>query len=124
MRNSAFFSANDMAVLKLATPVKLDTTVQVACLPNTQSNSYPALNSSLVILGWGVVNGGVTPSVLQIGKTNVVSCQNNNDNVYFCTYGSQYTCFGDSGGPLFQLATIGGKSKYALVGTTSGIMDR
>ena len=114
-----------MAILKLATPVKLDTTVQVACLPNTQSNSYPALNSSLVILGWGVVNGGVTPSVLQIGKTNVVSCQTGDDySTYFCTYASQFTCYGDSGGPLFQLATIGGKSKYALVGTTSAIADQ
>ena len=113
-----------MAILKLSTPVQLDTTIQVACLPNTQSNSYPAMDSSLIILGWGKVNGGVTPDVLQIGKTNVVSCQNGDDyNSYFCTHASQYTCFGDSGGPVFQLATIGGKSKYALVGTTSAIAD-
>ena len=98
--------------------------MSVTTTPNTQSNSYPALNSSLVILGWGVVNGDVRPSVLQVGKTNVVSCKDINDNLYLCTYGSQYTCYGDSGSPLFQLATIGGKSKYALVGVTSGIYDR
>ena len=98
--------------------------MQVACLPTTISTSYPALGSSTVILGWGTVKGGSNPNVLQIGNTNVVNCINGNDSLYFCTFGSQYQCYGDSGGPVFQLGFLGGKAKYLLTGTTSAVMDQ
>ena len=115
-KNSAILTNNnnkknpqwDLAIIKLASPVKLSTFLQVACLPTTISTSYPALGSSTVILGWGTVKGGGSTHVLQIGDTNVVD----SDLMYFSTFGSQYQCYGDSGGPSFQLSTIGEKLKY------------
>ena len=119
---SKHFSENDLAVLKLTSKAIFGSTIQVACLPTTYSLTFPALDSSVVVLGWGTMKGGQTPKMLQEGQSDIVSCSDSNDLLYFCSFGSQYTCFGDSGGPVFQMGSIGGKSKYVLAGLTSALL--
>ena len=43
---------NDIAILKLAQPVTLSKTVQVACLPTTDSSlNYPSIDSTAYVMG-------------------------------------------------------------------------
>ena len=44
--------SNDIAILKLSSPATLKENVQPACLPVSQSNSYPAANQSSYAVGW------------------------------------------------------------------------
>ena len=46
---------NDIAILKLNSIVSLNEQIQLACLPNPKwnSNSYPPVNSTAWIIGWG-----------------------------------------------------------------------
>ncbi len=47
-----FNISNDIAILKLSSPATLNEYVQPACLPVSQSNSYPAANQSSYAVGW------------------------------------------------------------------------
>ncbi len=121
------FSKYDVGIVKLLEPVQLSTTVQVACLSTTNCTHYPALESPVIILGWGKTKNGmdvpVAPNTLRKGVTHVVSCNDNSDTLYFCTFGAPISCHGDSGGPVFQIDTIGSKSKYVLTGIqTAGVV--
>ena len=44
---------NDIAVLKLSEPVPLGMNVQLACLPQARSSTYPSVNTSVWAIGWG-----------------------------------------------------------------------
>lgn len=58
---------NDIAILKLAQPVELDTNVQVACLPDPNTKMYPKeSNIEAYAVGWGTTEeGGFLPEYLQ-----------------------------------------------------------
>ena len=43
---------NDIAILKLSTLATLNQYVQPACLPVTQSSTYPTANQSSYAVGW------------------------------------------------------------------------
>lgn len=72
---------NDIAILKLANPVKLDQNVQLACLPNPAVRVYPTQsNIPTFAIGWGTLySNGPTASTLQNVRLNVYDgkfCEN------------------------------------------------
>ena len=47
-------------MLKLTTPVTLNNFIQLACLPTTQSTTYPAAGLSVYAVGWGLLSSSAT----------------------------------------------------------------
>jgi hypothetical protein len=43
---------NDIAIIKLSVPVRLNRFIQIACLPKTQSTNFPSAGSKAWIVGW------------------------------------------------------------------------
>ena len=104
--------------------------IQIACLPNTQTTSYPSVNINSWAVGWGTTSfGGSKSTYLQNvklfvynGNTYCNRYQNTNWNTQICAgnySGGVDTCQGDSGGPLYVYDTIGANSKYVIAGITS-----
>ena len=64
---------NDIALLKLATPVTLNNHIQVACLPTDASSfsSYPLPNTRAIAVGWGLhevsTAGGSSDALQNVG---------------------------------------------------------
>ena len=44
---------NDFALLILDREVDLNQKIQLACLPSSQSNTYPGTNRDAWVVGWG-----------------------------------------------------------------------
>jgi hypothetical protein len=95
---------NDIAVIRLASPVKLNSYVNIACLPGRD----PSLHENVMLAGWGTTSfGGSPPDSLH--QANVI-IMNYCSNVYqfdpakqVCAGNYQYSkdsCQGDSGGPM------------------------
>ena len=75
--------------------------VQIACLPQNQSTSYPAANKTGVVAGWGdLTYNGNSPNVLNNVRINIYSnstCANTygyTSSDFGVTYDSQF-CAGD-----------------------------
>ncbi|CAL7938276.1 unnamed protein product [Xylocopa violacea] len=107
---------NDVAVMRMATPFKLDATRQPIKL--FKQNEESAEGMSAVITGWGAVReGGSTTDVLQTVSVPIVSKKSCNDAYQsygglpagqICAavpQGGKDACQGDSGGPM----TINGR---------------
>ncbi|MER8035167.1 serine protease [Streptomyces hydrogenans] len=100
---------NDIALLKLATPITYTPLVQPIALPDA---TYPTGAATLTGWGWTSGNGQVTSTLQQATATllTVTDCQarwpgQNINTKHLCTYdkGSGISaCTGDSGGPLAQ----------------------
>lgn len=118
---------NDITLLKLSYRVEFDITIQPICLPYKTAGPFDFVNKNAVVAGWGTnENGHMSPSLKEttvqvwghckpygsIFEDNHV-CANNN-------YGSG-TCYGDSGGPLFQQLpqTYNRKSYWIQIGIVS-----
>ncbi|CAF1018265.1 unnamed protein product [Rotaria sp. Silwood1] len=127
---------NDIAILKLSSPLNLDQTgVDLVCLPNISTTAlangeYPSAGLNLVAIGWGVQTEGsqTVSSTLQqvtiqsIAKTSGY-CQNVDlidSSTRFCAgvmpTGGKDTCQGDSGGPLLMFTS---SNVWEQVGITS-----
>ncbi|XP_067669521.1 fibrinolytic enzyme, isozyme C-like [Haliotis asinina] len=122
---------NDIAILKLATPLQWNDGVQPANLVPDDSKNF-AGESDCFITGWGKLGGSESglPDILQEVQTNVVSnsaCKSAlgffpglglSDN-HVCVYDSVNkatgACNGDSGGPLVCMSN----GQYTLIGVTS-----
>ncbi|XP_006873845.1 PREDICTED: transmembrane protease serine 11G-like [Chrysochloris asiatica] len=102
---------DDIALVKLATPVTFSDDVHRVCLPDATFKVLP--KSSVFVTGWGAVKkNGAFPNTLREAKVEVISndvC--NRVDVYggavssgmICAgylIGGQDACEGDSGGPL------------------------
>ena len=98
---------NDVAIIRLSEPMQYSRFVQPACLPGPD----PAVNSTVVVIGWGSeVLGGRGSSVLkQTYMTVVGNCRrfwaSVDDSKQICIanrVGGESACQGDSGGPILQ----------------------
>ena len=124
-----------MALLKLSEEVPLNDRIQVKCLPNEQSSTYPSLLDSFLdayAVGWGKLStGGLYSATLQdvsleiypsLGCFVVSEDKEKNWNSQICAgdfADSKDTCDGDSGGPLFIKKKINRKVKFVSVGIIS-----
>uniref|UniRef100_A0A673AIH0 pancreatic elastase II n=1 Tax=Sphaeramia orbicularis TaxID=375764 RepID=A0A673AIH0_9TELE len=105
-----FFSSNDIALIKLSTPVKLSNTIMPACLP--PSGQVLPHDSPCYVTGWGRLwTGGPIADILQQALLPVVghsTCSRPDwwgslvTNSMVCAGGDGQlaSCNGDSGGPL------------------------
>ena len=122
--NNPLQFSNDVALLKLAKPAKLNKVVDVACLPD--SHHYLSENKTCWITGWGTTAfEGSTPNQLQEASVPLVLRQRcaeaypcKIDSSMLCAgfvHGGVDACSGDSGGPL--VCEFNGK--WYLEGITS-----
>ncbi|XP_062316169.1 chymotrypsin-like elastase family member 2A isoform X1 [Osmerus eperlanus] len=101
---------NDIALIKLPSPISFSNTVMAACLPD--SGAILAHNAPCYVTGWGRLwTGGPIADILQQALLPVVSHPNcskpdwwgslvTNDMVCAGGDGNLASCNGDSGGPL------------------------
>lgn len=123
-------SENDVALLKLATPLELSGTSRRAIdLPTSVGGSWPSSGTSALITGWGTTSYEGSPSDVLLGATVQVLASPGSGSCG--SYGGSYaptsmlcagitgggvdTCQGDSGGPLAILVD----GKWTLGGITS-----
>ncbi|KAM5160819.1 chymotrypsin-C-like [Callospermophilus lateralis] len=127
---NSFLVRNDIALIKLAEPVELSDTIQVACLPQKDSvlpQDYPCF-----VTGWGRLwTNGPIADELQQGLQPVVdyaTCSRGDWWSYMVTKsmvcaggdGVISSCNGDSGGPLNCQAENGAWEVHGIVSFGSG----
>jgi len=108
--------SNDIAMVKLSSPARLDGCAGIVCLPDEGDEMVPA-GTECWITGWGTLSsGGSQPDVLQEVAVDIISnsdCVNKFgytssqiDDSMICAQGRNSSggvtdaCQGDSGGPL------------------------
>jgi len=121
--------SNDLALLRLETPLTFNECVKPACLPDAdESLNSPPVGSECWITGWGTLRaGGAAPNIHQEASVNILSnqecseMQDGVDSTMLCANGQNSdgqttdACQGDSGGPLVCKAD----GKWFLHGATS-----
>ncbi|UJR31581.1 hypothetical protein I4U23_019068 [Adineta vaga] len=130
---------DDVAVIRLKTPVVLDDRLNLICLAPSDSSSQPLIEGAdLIATGWGAMESvnRTRPSVLQQVRLQFVPqthtlCQPlvSADGTYrpgqMCAgFPPKSVCFGDSGGPLVRsVVHSNGKRYWQQVGIMSGTVD-
>lgn len=112
---------NDVALLKLESPVPINEKMRPVCLP---SNNHNFDRKDAIVAGWGLIKeGGVTSNYLQEVTVPIITnqeCRNTRykskiHDVMLCAglvkQGGKDACQGDSGGPL-----IVNEGRYKLAG--------
>nr|XP_033322626.1 chymotrypsin-1-like [Megalopta genalis] len=116
---------NDIALLKLKTPLKLDKNIAAVRLP--KENEAVAAKSPAIVSGWGRTSvGGPIPNILQKAKLQITDqtvCKNAYKNIgsvyetHICANDPSTTrgaCNGDSGGPLVVDGKIVGIVSWSM----------
>ena len=65
---------NDIAILVLNMHAPLSSTIQLACLPTSQSSSYPSSGSSSWAVGWGLFYFLMLILILDNSINNIYQC--------------------------------------------------
>jgi len=104
---STLTTANDVAVIRLAKPVKISDKVNIICLPGAEAKT---VNDTVWVSGWGRTAhlGNTSPILKQTQmqtmgtKCSVYGADKFSQEKQICAskHGVGYTCQGDSGGPL------------------------
>lgn len=118
---------NDIALLRLKTPVKFNSYVYPVCLPLDDLANKNYDGTKMLAAGWGVTELKTDSPVKKKVKIPVVplaTCQRNFENVgdtQICAGGerNRNTCNGDSGGPLMNQQLVGGNPRWILQGIVS-----
>ncbi|KAG8434506.1 hypothetical protein GDO86_012764 [Hymenochirus boettgeri] len=127
-RNANYYTnqkEDDIALMKLASDIRISANVQPVCLPGYDNDLPP--NSPLLVTGWGyTVEGGTLASQLQ--KVSIVLISESVCNQAYpgqikstmvCAgniQGGYDTCQGDSGGPL---VSMGQNSAWDQIGVVN-----
>jgi chymotrypsin C len=130
---------DDVAVIRLRTPVSLDERLNLICIAPADASSQPLLeNAPLVATGWGVLESAnrTRPTVLQqvrlgfVPQTNplcaaIVGTDESARPGQMCAgFPPKAVCFGDSGGPLVRsVVHPNGQTYWQQVGVMSGTVD-
>ncbi|XP_055748569.1 elastase 2 like [Salvelinus fontinalis] len=125
------FIRNDIALIKLETPVTFTDSIMAACLP--EAGFILPHNESCYVTGWGrTVTGGALPDILQQALLPVVdhaTCSQNDwwgfqvKDTMVCAGGDGIVsgCNGDSGGPLNCQNADGAWEVHGIVSFGSGL---
>jgi len=94
---------HDIALLRLAKPLKLDNKT-VAAIKLNADPAFPTMSATVMVAGWGATdaNGQVYPDKLKKVTVPIIGCDSDTTAEYVCA-GNKHgkdTCSGDSGGPL------------------------
>ncbi|XP_015983874.2 chymotrypsin-C [Rousettus aegyptiacus] len=128
---NSFLVRNDIALIKLAEPVELSDTIQVACLP--AEGSLLPQNYPCYVTGWGLLwTNGPLADELQQGLQPVVDHATCTQSDWWGTFvkdtmvcaggdGVISACNGDSGGPLNCQAENGSWEVRGIVSFGSGL---
>lgn len=122
--------ANDIALIKLNSPVTFNNYVQPACLPHVIKDSKTSF-SNCFISGWGTTaqNSVKTSDALQEARVNLLDTKKCNSSEWYKGAMSPHTlcagyeeggidsCQGDSGGPL--MCRVESSPLYYVIGITS-----
>ena len=106
---------NDIAILKLSTPLTLGGDVQAVCLPSDNFN--PATGAACWVSGWGTLQSGASSLPQQLQWVSVPVVEQSKCNSQYSAYGGitdnmicagleqggKDSCQGDSGGPFVCL---------------------
>ncbi|XP_071050951.1 phenoloxidase-activating factor 1-like isoform X2 [Onthophagus taurus] len=113
---------NDLALIKLETPINFEDKIYPICLPHPSSDYTRKIGS---ILGWGLNENATTSNVLKRGEVQIMSedyCLKSMVGKFYhesmlCGFSnSSDACQGDSGGPLFYQNSDG---QHELIGLIS-----
>lgn len=126
---------NDIALLRLATPVQFDDNIKPACLPEPQDVTNAFVNAEAVLTGWGTIGFGKEASPLLQYLLMPVRTQSICIRSYsafrsshpivptqMCAgdlKGGKDACQGDSGGPLVSMDNRRPKSPWMVIGVVS-----
>eukprot|EP01054_Gregarina_sp_Poly1_P006715 Gregarina_sp_Poly_1__6714@NODE_3611_length_978_cov_21_725576_g2297_i0_p1_GENE_NODE_3611_length_978_cov_21_725576_g2297_i0NODE_3611_length_978_cov_21_725576_g2297_i0_p1_ORF_typecomplete_len259_score14_28Trypsin/PF00089_26/1_6e66Trypsin_2/PF13365_6/9_9e09DUF316/PF03761_15/7_4e05Peptidase_S7/PF00949_21/0_057DUF1986/PF09342_11/0_042Peptidase_S55/PF05580_12/0_056_NODE_3611_length_978_cov_21_725576_g2297_i019795 len=124
--NAADSWKNDIAVLKLATPLQIDN-VNIKPVSLPAAGEKPADGAVATVIGWGRLSeGGPIPNELQkvdIAVVNQAQCSSVYGSMGYPIYsghicadvpeGNKGSCNGDSGGPLFVDGEVVGLVSWA-----------
>ncbi|MCX6049871.1 MAG: trypsin-like serine protease [Chloroflexi bacterium] len=117
---------NDLALIKLASPVTLNNRVAVIGLASNEDSALFNVGKLATVTGWGVLyEGGPAPDILQTVTIPIVSNQTCNSayqdgitaNMLCAGYaeGGKDACQGDSGGPLIVADDHGSWKQAGIV---------
>ncbi|KAL1448922.1 hypothetical protein WDU94_000171, partial [Cyamophila willieti] len=121
---------NDIALIRLETPAKLNSFVQPVCLPYGAAMSKDFTNEDTISAGWGRLGNpqqGLNQTVTDASKcreayATIFYDVNYNDG-QICAGGEKRksVCIGDSGGPLYWKGSFkpGASARTFLLGITS-----
>ncbi|CAF1570570.1 unnamed protein product [Adineta steineri] len=123
---------NDIALIKLSTPLTMSTAVKPVCIPSVSSatlaaGEWPPANLYVVAVGWGLLQEtGSSPLYLQQVTLQIIDYLASTCSIILedpqkqlCAGvpgGRKGTCQGDSGGPLMMFTT---SNQWELVGLIS-----
>ncbi|RNA13242.1 chymotrypsin-like elastase family member 2A [Brachionus plicatilis] len=128
--DSGNYIADDLAIIKLSTPIIRTDKIQTICLPENDEN---VVGQDLIASGWGNIYDGFesqVPDKLQSASLRVINgdplCDFNglwDSNGLLCVLEPEEipntnVCFGDSGGPL----AVKKNGKWTLHGVTSYVL--
>ncbi|EFX75606.1 hypothetical protein DAPPUDRAFT_26576, partial [Daphnia pulex] len=133
VRHKGYHAANffnDIAILKMDSPVKFSSTISPVCLPSAGTRDL-YVNKDAVVVGWGALqeDGKLLPISLQEVTVKVqtnAECQKSyqhdapggiNNDMLCAAYPKKDSCMGDSGGPLVIQTSPG--SPWIQVGIVS-----
>ena len=110
---SDLFKSNDIAIIKLETPIKFSQNISAICLPASEKDDVTILEKNLVAAGWGSINGRNSQTFLanKLQQTSLKVSNNSRlcEKLPFFTEESMYcaldknstrhsnVCYGDSG---------------------------
>ena len=130
---------DDVAVIRLRTPIPIDDRVSLACIAPANMNDQELKEGEpLVATGWGAMESvnRTQPSQLQqvrlqfVPPTNalcseIVGAGDNRRPGQMCAgFPPKAVCFGDSGGPLVRsIVHPNGKTYWQQIGIMSGTLD-
>ena len=109
----------------------MSASVQISCLPSSNSDSYPGIDVNGFVVGWGAISSNYTTKNSTLNEAEITlnhaslcgSVQPSfakNSSYQICAgSNAKGACTGEDGAPLFASDWVNGVTKYVAVGLSS-----